>query len=91
MYCLKLHKQVSKFLFCLPKSQRAKIKEKLELLQINPYQNPLLDIKMMQGLNGIYRLRVGKYRVLYEVNDQELIVYLMDAGSRGDIYKTLPS
>lgn len=41
----------------------------------------------MQGMNGIYRLRVGKYRILYEVNDEELLVYLMDAGSRGDVYK----
>lgn len=87
LYLLKIHKQVSKFLIALPARQRTKIKEKLELLQINPYQNPLLDIKMMQGMDGIYRLRVGKYRILYEINDAKLLVYLMDAGSRGDVYK----
>ncbi len=87
MYLLKIHKQVSKFLIALPTQQRTRIKEKLDLLQTNPYQNPLLDIKMMQGMDGIYRLRVGKYRILYEINDDELLVYLMDAGSRGDVYK----
>ncbi|MDI6880658.1 MAG: type II toxin-antitoxin system RelE/ParE family toxin [Desulfitobacteriaceae bacterium] len=44
----------------------------------------------MQGINPpVFRLRIGKYRVLYEytnLNDEEVLM-IIDIGSRGDIYK----
>ena len=47
---------------------------------------PKGDIKVMQGQSvGTYRLRVGKYRIVYEVISDTLRV--LDVGSRGDIYK----
>lgn len=45
------------------------------------------DRKPMKGRPGEYRLRVGNYRVLYTVEDAVLIVRVLDAGNRGDIYK----
>lgn len=51
---------------------------------------PVGDIKMMQGSNPPgYRLRIAKYRVLYEYMNvkEELVVMVKDIGSRGDIYK----
>ena len=51
---------------------------------------PKGDIKQIQGINpSIFRLRIGKYRVLYEyakLNDEEVLM-IKDIGSRGDIYK----
>ncbi|WP_301998163.1 type II toxin-antitoxin system RelE family toxin [Desulfosporosinus nitroreducens] len=51
---------------------------------------PKGDIKQMQGINPpVLRLRIGKYRVLYEytnINDEEILM-IKDIGSRGDIYK----
>ncbi len=41
----------------------------------------------MKGYTGLYRLRVGDYRVIYTVNNGELVVYVIDVGNRGDIYK----
>ena len=42
----------------------------------------------MKGMgNSIYRLRIGSYRLIYEVREQELVIYLITAGSRGDVYK----
>ena len=47
---------------------------------------PKGDIKVMQGQPvGTYRLRVGKYRIVYEVISDTLRI--LDVGSRGDIYK----
>jgi len=91
MYRLKIHKAVTKFLSSLPPSQQTRVKVKLELLRTNPYHHPLLDIKLMRGMDSIYRLRVGKYRILYEIYDEELLVYLLEAENRGDIYKKLGS
>lgn len=42
------------------------------------------DIKKLQGADG-YRLRVGTYRVLFDVNG--IIIDIIDIGNRGQIYK----
>lgn len=88
LYRLKVHKRVDKFLVGLTPNWRARFRDKLELLRQDPYRHPQLDIKPIQETErAVYRLRVGPYRVIYEIHDQELLVHLMEAGSRGDVYK----
>ena len=68
-----------------PTKQRLKLA--IEGLLQNP---PVGDIKQMQGYSEqTYRLRVGKYRIIYKVivDIDGNIVYIIDIGSRGDIYK----
>ena len=51
---------------------------------------PVGDIKPMQGIQDErYRLRIGKYRIIYKYGlENELeILHIIDIGSRGDIYK----
>ena len=51
---------------------------------------PQGDIRPMQGYSdGRLRLRIGKYRVIYKysIEMQLEILYIIDVGSRGDIYK----
>ena len=45
------------------------------------------DIKKLNGHNELLRLRVGEYRIIYSVDNGELIIYVIDAGNRGEIYK----
>ena len=45
------------------------------------------DRKAMQGHPGLYRLRVGNYRILYTVDNGKLVVCVIGAGNRGDVYK----
>ena len=60
----------------------------LNLITVNPFpSNERVDIKKLQGQNNHYRLRVGKYRFLFTIIDNKLIIYFYDLGSRGDIYK----
>jgi mRNA interferase RelE/StbE len=40
----------------------------------------------MKGHDDLMRLRVGDYRVVYTVDNGELIVLVIDAGNRGEIY-----
>lgn len=42
---------------------------------------------MMQGHENLWRLRVGGYRILYTVDNGKCVVYVIDAGNRGEIYK----
>ena len=69
------------------KSIKQRIKTGIEgLLEVPPKG----DIKQMQGINPpVSRLRIGKYRVLYEYAnlDDEEVLMIKDIGSRGDIYK----
>lgn len=88
-YSLKLHKRVVKFLHKRPQKQREEIKQKLEQLQQNPYAHEQLDIKLLQGYENLYRLRIGQYRFVYQIYDDELIIFMFNAGNRGDIYKKL--
>jgi len=87
-YRLKLHKQVEKFLASLTPAWKVRFRDRLDDLRHNPYPHPEVDIKPMQAMGeSVYRLRVGHYRLIYEVRERELVVYLMTAGSRGDVYK----
>lgn len=46
------------------------------------------DIKDMKGYkDNRKRLRVGKYRVIYKIENEIEILLVLDIGSRGDIYK----
>lgn len=86
MYKLETSKEFDKFLD-KHRDLSSKIIAKLELIAQNPF-NTTLDIAKLQGQENHYRLRVGKYRVLYEIRDGEiLIIYAYKADSRGGIYK----
>ena len=76
-----LSKTCLKYLKKLDKSARSKIITAIEGL---PGEG---DIRKMRGSGppNLYRLRVGKYRVLYIW--QEDIIRVIDVDTRGDIYK----
>jgi len=86
MYTIKLHKKVIKFINSRNSKDKQTIKEKLTLLQTNPYpKSDTLDIKKMKNSHG-FRLRIGNYRFLYDVIDEELVIYIENGDNRGDIY-----
>jgi mRNA interferase RelE/StbE len=44
--------------------------------------------KMLTGLHGVWRIRVaGDYRVLYTIDDDRLVILVVDAGHRRQIYR----
>ena len=61
----------------LPANQRARVVAAI-------YALPDGDVKPLRGEPG-FRLRVGDLRVVYDIVDDEIIVY--EVGNRGDIYK----
>lgn len=86
MYKIRLQKKVLKF---LEKHKWEKVIEifstYLKILQNNPYNNRL-DIKILKW-NNSYRLRIWKYRFIYQIIEDKLIVTFTDWDSRWDIYK----
>ncbi|MEO3782735.1 type II toxin-antitoxin system RelE/ParE family toxin [Actinocorallia sp. B10E7] len=47
------------------------------------------DVKKLTGLSGLYRLRVGNYRLAYQINDGELLILVVKVGDRRDVYRNL--
>ena len=47
------------------------------------------DVKNLKTKDNLFRLRIGKFRALFSMKDNELIILVINIGSRGDIYKDL--
>ena len=47
------------------------------------------DVKKLTDPSGLYRLRVGSYRVAYQINDGELVTLVVKVGDRRDVYRNL--
>jgi len=72
---------VEKFVKKLAEPTKSRVKNAIVKLSKEP---PEGEIKPMSGRND-YRLRVGKYRLLFDIIDDTIFVH--DIGLRGDIYK----
>lgn len=81
MYKIIIKKKAKKFIDKLPKNERVRIVRAIERLPNGE------DIKKLKGHNDLMRLRVGEYRIIYTVDNGELIVYVIDADNRGEVYK----
>lgn len=85
MYKITYSNQAVRALLKTPKNTAKLIREKLDQLAQDPHgSNP--NVKKLLGRPG-YRLRVGDWRVIYEINDTEIIIIVMKIGSRGEVYK----
>ncbi len=78
MFQINYSKKAIKFLKKQDKSTQLRIVTAISKLPTSG------DIKRLQGTKG-YRLRVGDYRVLFDVNG--LIIDIIEIGPRGQIYK----
>lgn len=81
IYGCDLAKIVQKY----PRRDAVRIKEAIEELASNPRSHDAVKLK---GHNT-YRARCGKYRIVYQIKDKELIVLIIDVDSRKDVYKGL--
>lgn len=84
---IRYSKSAVKAIKLMDKPTKLRVKQGIEGLTKKP---PVGDIKPMQGSkDGRYRLRIGGYRIIYNllVDNSIEILYIIDIGSRGDIYK----
>ena len=81
-YTILIEKLAEKFILRLPKPEKERV---LKAIYRLPEEG---DIKQLKGKKsrGLYRLRVGDYRIIYTVDNGRLIVCVIDAGNRGQIY-----
>ncbi len=65
---------------------QAKVQEAVKLLRISPYSD-LLQIKKLKGDPHLYRVRIGDYRIVYEVAKVEIRVIIIKIGHRREVYR----
>ncbi len=74
-------KKALKFIQQQPRNQQERIIKAIEKL-------PKGDIVRVETTDK-YRLRVGDYRILFKIDNDKLIITVVNAGSRGQIYNRL--
>jgi len=82
-YEIKLKSSIKKQLKRIDKKQAERILVKIYLLAENPYPN---GVEKLTGQKA-FRIRIGDYRVIYEVHNKQLLVQVIRAQHRKDVYK----
>lgn len=85
MYKLLFTKEAQKTLLRLSKNTAALIFQKLEQLAVDPYA-PNPNALKLQHRAG-YRLRIGDWRAIYEIDSNALVVLVLKIAQRGEVYR----
>ena len=83
-YSVRIRGSAAKELASIPKPARSRIVAAVERLGDHPLAGTLLK----GGLRGLRRLRVGDYRIVYEVLDGELVVLVVRVAHRREAYRS---
>jgi len=84
-YAIEFVKSARKDFEKLPARIRERIVEALTVLSLNPYSE-LLKVKKLKGAE-LFRIRLGDYRVVYEVRKKQLVVVVIKVGHRSEVYR----
>lgn len=84
MFRIEYTRTALKTLKTLPRNLQTGIAAKVKQLAASPFDAS--NVKKLVGRNG-YRLRVGDWRVIYEVHDDRLIIVVLAIAPRGGAYK----
>jgi len=76
-------KSVLKDLGALPKKDLLRLLDKIRLLADNPRPAGCEKLSTLER----YRIRQGNYRVVYEIQDQRLLVLVVKVGHRREVYR----
>lgn len=86
-WSIKVSSIAEKYFKKLDKKRRRKVKEKL--LALSRQQNPLenIQVKALTGeLKGFYRLRIGDYRIIFALLEEEKVIAVVNIFPRGNAY-----
>ncbi len=82
-YSLKIKKSAFKEIQRITKTERTRIIQAIDQLALNPH----IGRQLKGELTGLRRIRVGHYRVIYEINNTEVTVLVLRVAHRKQIYQ----
>jgi len=83
-YRIEIKRGARKALLALPTEMRGRLGRAIDALAANPRPD---GSRKIVGSDALYRIRIGDYRVVYEIEDDRLIVLVVKVGHRRDIYR----
>ncbi len=83
-YKIKLYKSFTKEVKVLPSRDYQKLIKSIHQLATNPYPAGFKKLKTSE--DDYFRIRVGNYRVIYQVNAEEVEILIIKVGHRKDVY-----
>ena len=69
----------------LPIKMQQKFLDAAQLLSMNPYTE-LLNIKKLRAFDGLFRLRIQDYRMIFSIENDVVKVVVVKIGHRRDVY-----
>lgn len=85
-YSVRFQRSAEKELSKLDGRLRARILRSVTALADDPRP---LDVKHLSGQHGLWRIRVGDYRIVYEIHDDELVILVVRVAHRSKVYREL--
>ncbi|MBM9538429.1 type II toxin-antitoxin system mRNA interferase toxin, RelE/StbE family [Desulfobulbus alkaliphilus] len=82
-YSLKIKRSALKKIQALPNSERLRIVEAIDRLSENPHVGKLLK----GDLSGLRRIRTGDYRIVYEIDEGQVVVLVLRVAHRKNVYR----
>ena len=82
-YSLRIKRSAAKALGALPKADRLRVVEAIDML----CETPAAGSALKGEFEGLRRLRVGHFRVVYEWQRNELVILVVRIGHRRDVYR----
>ncbi len=84
MYTIRLKPSAVRDMQRLPRSIQTRVARKIDALAKDPF--PRGSAKL-EALDDLRRIRVGNYRVIYQVRQKTLVVFVIRVKRRGDVYR----
>lgn len=84
-YRVEIARRAIKALAALPRKEQQRVRAAVDLLAENPRPPGCVALT---GEAHAYRVRVGDYRIVYEVFDDRLVVQVVRIGHRRDVYRS---
>jgi len=85
-YNVDVKPSAKKALAKIPQPHRGRIAKRIDRLADDPRPT---DAKKLAADSALYRVRIGDYRVIYQIKDEALLVLVVRVGTRGDVYRHL--
>ena len=87
-YAFRWRERAVRQLRAIPQPAALTILRALTPLGDDPHR-PDANVSKLTGYQDRYRLRIGDYRVIYDVIDEQLVILLIGVGHRREIYRAM--
>ena len=84
LYRIELSKPAVRQFEKLSKPVQTRLKSRIDAFAHDPRPQ---GVKKLVGEDELYRLRVGDYRIIYQIQDKVLLVVVMRMGNRKEVYR----